>query len=207
MQNPQKNLNNLMEKLWEHHLEKNPLINDAIHQALMSHREQKRDSGNDYLLEHIYPVTIDVMEYDEYLGRDVNMWLVAGALLHDALEDDETLSDQKFYDLFGRSMYSIVKPLTKDDYKDYPGKTKYDKKMALTKDYLHGIQRAPEESIIIKLADRLNNLSCLPLSSKTEKNRFYMKETEEFYLPFAKRNSTYYHNRMKDVFDNIRTQS
>ena len=196
------------ELLWELSslgLNSSILVTKALEQAYSSHNTQQRDDGSSYLEQHVYAVTSSVMKYCEKMQRAITPELIAGALLHDALEDDDALTDEQFKQHFGDKVYAIVKPLSKPDYRKYPGKTKQDKKYALNRDYIMGLERAPDESQMIKLADRLNNISCIHLSPKPGKIDFYIEETEEFYLPFAKKVSEYYYSMIKRRIDALKS--
>ena len=194
----------LLTELFALALDSNALVRKALAQAFKSHHAQTRDDGASYLKQHVYSVTLSVMRYCGTAQRQVTAELVAGALLHDVLEDDTDMTDEQFRKEFGEKVFSIVKPLSKPDYREYPGDTKEDKKYALNLDYFASLRKAPEESRIIKLADRLNNILCIHLSPKPGKMEFYVKETEEFYMPFAREVSEYYYNRIKRRIEELR---
>ncbi len=183
-----------------------PLVRKAVAQAFKSHHAQPRDDGASYLEQHVYSVTLSVIRYCGTAQRQVTAELVAGALLHDVLEDDTDMTDEQFRKEFGARIFSIVKPLSKPDYREFPGDTKEDKKYALNLDYFASLREAPEESRIIKLADRLNNILCIHLSPKPGKMEFYIRETEEFYMPFAEEVSEYYYNRIQRRIEELRTK-
>ena len=193
----------LIAELSRRNLIPNFLIVKALNQAIRSHYSQKRDDGASYLGQHVFPVTKSIIEYCDESGISATPELIAGALLHDTLEDDEDLTDEDFLASFGETVFGIVKPLSKTDYKSYPGETKEEKKKALNKEYYPEIESAPNESKIIKLADRLNNLSCIHLSPKQGKMDFYIEETKEFYLPFAEKVSEYFYDRIKSAIENL----
>jgi GTP pyrophosphokinase len=178
-------------------LDSNVLVRKALDQAIKSHHAQTRDDGASYLEQHVYSVALSVIGYCRTARKKVTPELVAGALLHDVLEDDADMTDEQFRDEFGEKIFSIVKPLSKPDYRGYPGETKEDKKYALNLDYFASLGEAPEEPRIIKLADRLNNILCIHLSPKPGKMEFYIKETEEFYMPFAREVSEYYYDMIE----------
>jgi (p)ppGpp synthase/HD superfamily hydrolase len=205
MKTPKTTRSELLSKLSSLGLGSDSLVAKALEQAFLSHSAQQRDDGASYLEQHVYAVTASIIEYCEKMQRVATPELIAGVLLHDALEDDDALTDDQFRQQFGNRVYEIVKPLSKPDYRKYPGRTKEDKKYALDRDYFVGLECAPEESRIIKLADRLNNISCIHLSPKRGKMDFYIKETEEFYLPFAKKVSEYYYSMIKGRVDMLKT--
>ena len=197
MDPPHVTLDELTDRLVVIGLGSNKLVLKSIEQAKKSHGNQKRDQGTSYLEEHIYPVTLDVINYAMSNLIRLSPELVASALLHDTLEDDSDLTENAFRRKFGEKVYSIVKPLTKPDYKLYPGITKEEKKMALNASYFAILKKAHQEAKIIKLADRLNNLSGIHLSPQPGKMEFYIEETKVFYLSFAKEVSPAYFERIK----------
>ena len=184
----------------------NFLIVKALNQAIKSHYKQKRDDGASYLEQHIFPVTKSIIEFCDDSAIIPSPELIAGALLHDTLEDDDGLTDEDFLRSFGQGVYDIVKPLSKPDYQLYHGETKKDKKKVLNKEYYVILESAPDESKIIKLADRLNNLLCLHLSPKKGKLDFYIEDTEEFYLTFAEKVSRYYYERIIAVIEKLKSE-
>ena len=201
---PYASLQDLQKELYKLDLFDHYLVQDALLQVERSHIDQMRDDGASYLEQHIYPVTISVIHYYKEQSKIPSVELIVAALLHDAIEDDENFTDEKCMKIFGNKILSIVKPLTKTDYKKFPGTTKQEKKLALTADYLQNLEYAPSEAKIIKLADRLNNLQCIHLSPKKEKLKFYLKETEDFYLPFSKKVSIPFYEKLKFVLESQR---
>ncbi len=185
-------------------LDSNALVRKALAQAFKSHHAQTRDDGASYLEQHVYSVTLSVIRYCGTVQRQVTAELVAGALLHDVLEDDADMTDEQFKEEFGEKVFSIVKPLSKPDYREYPGETKEDKKYALNLDYFASLGKSSEESRIIKLADRLNNILCIHLSPKPGKMEFYVKETEAFYMPFAREVSEHYYEMIEKRIEELK---
>lgn len=199
MEVPQVSLNKLMYSLSDAHFNFDRLFLEALCQAQDSHGAQKRDDGSSYLERHVYPVTLGVFEFYLNVRGVINPLAVEGSLLHDVLEDDKKVSDSMFRAKFGDVVFGIVKPVTKSDYHSYRGSTKYDKKLALNEDYFVSLEASPDESKVIKLEDRINNIIC----SFTDpvKINFYIMETEKFYLPFAKKYSEYHYNKMIEALN------
>ncbi|MDO8656919.1 MAG: HD domain-containing protein [Nanoarchaeota archaeon] len=181
------------------HLGSDPLLFKALQQAESSHESQRRDDGNNYLTQHIYPVAIEVIHYYQTKSGEERLRpeTIAGALLHDVLEDDENMSDTKFREKFGEEVYRLVKPLSKPDYRTYRGASKRDQKIAMNLEYRKIIQLAPHESKIIKFADRYKNICSVHASPKPGKIEDYIRDTEEFYLPLAKEECVYFYERIK----------
>jgi len=165
------------------------LVSKALDQAKKSHHRQLRDLGVSVLENHIYPVTFSVIQYYKRENIPLTNIIVAAAILHDAREDDKSLTEEVFIPKFGNDVYAIDKPLTKEkNWRLYPGMTKNEKKFALNVPYFAALELAPFATKIIKLADRLHNVS-----TPTRENRdFLYEETMQFYLPFARKVSMYY---------------
>lgn len=171
-----------------------PLVRAAVNQAILSHSSQTRDSGADYLEQHVFPVAISVARAVRALGLKRNDFrkIVAAALLHDALEDDVRLTDALFVSRFGQEVYDLVKPLSKPRYEGLGSKQQ------LFRSYVEGIANAALEVRLIKLADRLNNIvSTRAMRTVNGKVLAYIAETEKFYLPIAQATSEYYFLRLK----------
>lgn len=150
------------------------LVERAYHFAETAHHGQKRYSGDPYFL-HVAAVAYTLAE----MGMDTAT-VVAG-LLHDTVEDAK-VSEADIEKEFGKEIRGLVDGVTK------LGKLKY-----------HGVERHVESLrklfvstakdlrvIIIKLADRLHNVSTLKHVPK-EKQRRIALETLEIYAPIANR--------------------
>ena len=204
---PHTSLETLMAKLAEVGLNSDELVLKAIEQAKKSHGSTKRDDGfRNYLEQHIYPVTLSVIEYFQKVRLQLTPELVSGSLLHDALEDDPNLNEECFRQEFGEEVYRIVKPLTKPDYKTYPGKTKKERKFALNEEYIKGIESAVFESKLIKSADRLNNVQCTQAGTKKEKLKFYIEETEKYYLPLIRGISSHFYIQVMETVELLKSR-
>lgn len=161
-----------------------PVIQSALEIAESSHKDQLRDNGNSYLEEHIYPIAISVLNrYKDDSKLDV---LLCSALLHDVLED----SDYKESDMrkrVGDEITNIVKNLTKSKEENASGLSE-DIKMKMNGVYLKRVTNSNRETIIIKLEDRLQNLSCITQTThllKPDKYKRYIIETELLFIPLT----------------------
>lgn len=182
----------LLAKLKSRNIKISPLFKKAFDQARKTHQNQKRDNGQPYLEEHIYPMVSDLA--DSYTDQTCPENLLIGALLHDVLEDDEDISDRKFIDQFGEEIYQIIKPVTKDK-KDNSSDLTESQKTEINRKMIDRLAHSHQFTKLIKLADRMNNL----LSESPKKLKFnrYVLEAEEFFLPFAKKESRYYYEKLK----------
>jgi len=182
-----------------------PLIRRAIAQAVKTHKNQARDDGGPYLEQHIYPIAIDIINYykSEYPDDKVPENLIAGALLHDTLEDDTEITKKQFIKLFGEEVYGIVHPLTKPEHD--PGMSQKDM-IALNKSLWINVISKGGYCLLIKLADRTNNMESFYAFKNLDFPKFYryMQEVEEQYLPYAKKNNDYFYKRLFDVISELK---
>lgn len=132
--------------------------------ATNAHRGQKRRSGEDYV-NHCIRVANICSQYTE------NETVIISALLHDTLEDTETTASQ-LEDLFGVDVCSMVKALTNnpEEMEKLGGKREY---LAIK------INHLPMDALLVKLADRLDNISDL---GDDEKSRLYREQTRYVFL-------------------------
>ncbi len=151
------------------------MIEKAYKFALINHGNQKRKSGEPYI---IHPVAVAKILVE--LGMDTST-VVAG-LLHDVLEDTKCTFSNMVSE-FNMEVAILVDGVTKLTKFEYKSKEEQQadnvRKMllAMAKDI---------RVIIIKLADRLHNLRTLEYMTK-EKQMQKAKETLDIYAPLAHR--------------------
>ena len=141
----------------------------ALNLAQSLHKNQCRKSGAEYLV-HPLRVCNELVA----LGFKNDDILLAAALLHDVIEDNEHVRNDpdiliKEYDL-SPEVVNLVKLLTK--YKGVSAAEYYER---IGKDW---------RAILIKLSDRCNNVSTMDCFSY-ERMRKYIKETREYVLPLC----------------------
>jgi len=170
-----------------------PLIEKALKQAKKSHSMQKHAVGTPYLEEHIYPITVSLI--DCLAPQKPSENLLAAALLHDVLEDDPGLTRSSFTEDFGGQILAIVEPLTKEKHENHTNLPQQEK-MTINAKMISRLKSAPYESKLIKLADRYNNLSCVFAIRESQPERYkrVLKETMELHLPLAQKTSPYFYH-------------
>ncbi len=155
--------------------------NGAFDLAEQVHLKQRRAGGGPYLEEHVYPVTASVAEYLVDQESDLTGETVLIALLHDTVEDSDTVSIDTIGGRFGESVADGVRVLTKPEKR--PGSAS-----EITEDaeerYVSGIAAANWNVRAIKVLDRLNNLAAVH-ERPLERRRTYLEETQKHYLALA----------------------
>ena len=151
------------------------LLNRALDYAAEMHADQKRDSGEPYI---IHPIAVCGILFD--LGLDCST--LAAALLHDCVEDTAATEDE-IRKLFGDEITDLVLGVTKLDKIAFKSKEEEQAEnfrrmfFAMAKDI---------RVIIIKLADRLHNMRTIS-SISHERQMALARETLEIFAPLASR--------------------
>lgn len=177
---PEKELVNYLETIGIY----TTLVQSAFDTAKSSHGSQKTKDGSSYLENHLYPVLVDIL--GNYNGDKIENIIVI-ALLHDVLEDDPEMSEDKLSELFPEYIVESVKTLTRQE----PEISK--------QQYMQKITESDYEIQFIKLADRIVNLELVERLRNSHPEKFgnYIKETEELFLPLCELVSKSYLNRLK----------
>jgi len=151
------------------------MIWQAYSVAADAHHEQKRESGEDYI---IHPLAVAKIVYD--LGMDAAT--VAASLLHDVVEDTN-IPLTRIQELFGNEVASLVNGVTTLKKYTFSDSEKRDAD-AIKNIFLAMITDA--RVIIIKLADRLHNIRTVQHLTE-ERQKKIARETLEIYAPIAER--------------------
>ena len=152
------------------------MIEKAYNIAAQAHKDQKRRSGEPYII-HPLSVAIILAEYE--LDKET---IVAG-ILHDVVEDTVMTLDQ-LSDMFGSEVALLVDGVTKLTQISYSAD-----KIEIQAENLRKMFLAMGKDIrviLIKLADRLHNMRTMEYQSpakQVEKSR----ETMDIYAPIADR--------------------
>ncbi|RKJ39328.1 bifunctional (p)ppGpp synthetase/guanosine-3',5'-bis(diphosphate) 3'-pyrophosphohydrolase [Acutalibacter sp. 1XD8-33] len=151
------------------------LIGQAYRLAERMHREQKRSSGEPYI---IHPLSVAAVLVD--LGMDTQS-VVAG-LLHDVVEDTEYTLEEIVQE-FGQEVALLIDGVTKLD--KIPFSSREEEQAENLRKMLMAMAQ-DIRVIIIKFADRMHNLSTLEFMSP-QKQRDKARECLEVYAPIAHR--------------------
>ena len=139
------------------------VIEKAYKVASEAHKDQKRKSGEPYI---IHPLYVAIILADLEMDKET---IVAG-LLHDVLEDT-VMTEEQMTEVFGVEVVQLVDGVTKLENIPLSSGSGTESDARL---------------IIIKLADRLHNMRTLKYQ-KPESQQRIAKETLEVYSPIAQR--------------------
>ncbi|MDN5566718.1 MAG: HD domain-containing protein [Psychrobacter sp.] len=146
---------------------------DACAFGDMAHIKDKRKSGEPYIT---HPIAVAEILAGFRLDRDT----IIAAILHDTVEDTE-VSDEQIEQRYGKVVARLVDGVTKLKSSNHD---KQQNKAATFHKILTATLNDPRV-LIIKLADRLHNMSTLD-AVRPEKQRATAQETLDFYVPFAR---------------------
>lgn len=152
------------------------MIEKAYKIAYEAHKDQKRRSGEPYI---IHPVSVAIILARLELDKET----IAAGILHDVVEDT-VMTLEEITDIFGAEVALLVDGVTKLTQLSY-SKDKVDKQaenlrkmfLAMSKDI---------RVILIKLADRLHNMRTLEYMNTSKQNE-KARETMDIYAPIADR--------------------
>jgi guanosine-3',5'-bis(diphosphate) 3'-pyrophosphohydrolase len=156
------------------------LIRSAFDTAVQAHRNQRRKSGEPYIL---HPISVAKIVAQE-IGLDATS--IAAALLHDVVEDTE-YSFEDLEKLFGKGVARIVEGLTKIS------KLSKESNVSLQAENFRKLLLTLNDDIrviIIKIADRLHNMQTMDVMPEYKQVKI-ASETLYIYAPLAHRIGLY----------------
>ncbi len=152
------------------------IITKAYELARDAHKDQKRKSGEPYL---IHPVCVAIILAQLEMDKET----IVGGLLHDVVEDTK-YTEEDLTEMFSAEVSALVDGVTKLTKINYSAD-----KLELQAENLRKMFLAMAKDIrviIIKLADRLHNMRTMQYM-KPEKQKEKSRETMDIYAPIADR--------------------
>ena len=162
-------------------------VRDAYALAAEAHKEQRRKTGEPYI---IHPIAVARIVAEELeLGANP----VIAAFLHDVVEDTAyTIDDIRVR--FGDDVAFLVGVVTKQKKDKYEKSKQVDNYRQILASVQYDVR-----AILIKLADRLHNMRTLD-SMRPDKQMKIAGETDYFYAPLANRLGLYH---IKSELENL----
>jgi len=187
------------------------IVEGAVEMAEEVHAGVKREDGeSSFLQTHTWPVTMEVIKHYQSENKLLTSLQIAGAILHDFMEDDEKILDlyaSKTYGFdaylihrFGDYVYKMIMTLKIQPLENFSGTTDEKRKSVRFCEYCNILANAPYDIKTIKLADRLNNMRFVADIPGNEKIQRYIREAEDFYIAYPLLTP-----RMDDFYSKIRT--
>lgn len=168
----------------------------ALEYAAIAHKEQKTPKGLPYIT-HVTSVTMEVINACEKskLDEEKADLAISCALLHDVIEDTVITYDELYVD-FSESIANGVEALSKD-------KTLASKQEQMKRS-IEMLLEQPYEVQMVKLADRITNLSIPPEHWDNDKKKSYLRESS-FIYSCLKNSNIYLSKRLEEKIENYKS--
>ena len=175
-----------LEEMLSHHLDAAEInrVICAYELAESVHENQFRGDGSPYFY-HCTRVC-RILAYELGVTDAV---VLSAALMHDVLEDSETLTQEVIEYNFGRYVAYLVDVLTKD-----LARRAYEPEV-VDREHIELLKNSSSDCLLIKLAARLDNFRCLEFNLKRNPHQ-YIYETETQYLPIVEQSSNNSFNKL-----------
>jgi (p)ppGpp synthase/HD superfamily hydrolase len=148
----------------------------AVEFATRYHGDQRRPTGAPYL-EHL----LEALEVLVRGARVTDPDVLCAAVLHDVVEDTPcTLDDVRV--AFGGRVADMVGWVTKPEPEG--GADRRADRKAAKESYLKSLRHAPDDAVLVKLADRASNVQTLRNLSPA-RQRDYYAQTVSYIMPLA----------------------
>ena len=155
------------------------MLHKAFDMAREAHKDQKRKTGEPYIL---HPIAVaDIAARELMLSANP----VAAAFLHDVVEDNKNYSIADIREAFGDDVAFLVRVVTKQKKDKYVESQQVDNYRQMLSSVEYDIR-----ALLVKLADRLHNMRTLS-SMRPDKQMKIAGETDYFYAPLANRLGLY----------------
>lgn len=165
------------------------------------HGVTREDAKSSFLDTHIWPVAADVVRHYRSVNRTLTSVEIASALLHDILEDNDRILDYhktKDYGFeaylsyrFGNRVKEIATQLKIPPLDNFPGPERVQRELNRFQSYCEMLSSSQYDIKVIKLADRLNNMTFIleiaQMNNKViyDKIKRYLREAEDFYIAYT----------------------
>lgn len=182
----------------------------AYRLSRQAHAQQERESGEPYF-EHLRRTALILMDECDIHDPDI----IIAALLHDAIEDTTIFGgiENKTYTAWKETAQIHLN----DIFHGFKGvtemiitltKPRVDKKEIETQEeadrlYKQHLTASPCKTILVKMADRLDNLRTLS-GKPLDKQRAIITETRDFYFPLFERAKEKYPEKAEYMLDEMK---
>ena len=151
-------------------------ISSAIELMEKEHRGQTRKGTNAPYAIHPNRIALSILEG---FGK-VDSEVICAALLHDLIED-AGISPETLAQHFGRRCADLVVTLTRQ-----PGEQRDEDGDRLEGPYLQRIIQAGDDAVLLKAADKLDNLRDAAYHPDSERVNLWVRETYSAYIPLVR---------------------